>query len=149
HLQKGHGVSFADWDCDGDLDLFAVMAGGMPGDKGYNVLFQNPGHGRHWLKLKLVGTRTNRAAIGARIQIDVKGADGKVRSIHRMVGSNGSFGGNSLVEHVGLLDARSVAQVMVTWPGSKTKQTYRDVHADQEIVITEGAEAFKVLRLPQ
>ncbi len=62
HLQKGHGVSFADYDDDGDLDLFVVLGGGYPGDRGYNALFQNPGHGHHWLKVKLVGTKTNRAA---------------------------------------------------------------------------------------
>ncbi len=77
HLQKGHGISFADWDCDGDLDLFCVLGGAFPGDQAYNVLFQNPGHGRHWLKVKLVGTRTNRSAIGARIQADLKDADGR------------------------------------------------------------------------
>ncbi len=65
HLQKGHGVSFADWDCDGDLDIFVELGGGFPGDQSYNVLFQNPGHGRHGLKVKLVGTRTNRSAMGA------------------------------------------------------------------------------------
>ena len=68
HLQKGHGVSFADWDDDGDLDLFVVLGGGYPGDRGYNALFQNPGHGRHWLKVRLVGTKTNRSAIGARLR---------------------------------------------------------------------------------
>ena len=56
HLQKGHGVSFADYDADGDLDLFVECGGGSPGDKGYNALFQNPGHGRHWLDVQLVGT---------------------------------------------------------------------------------------------
>ena len=55
HLQKGHSVSFADWDDDGDLDIFVVLGSGYPGDRGYNALFRNPGHGRHWLKVRLVG----------------------------------------------------------------------------------------------
>ena len=76
HLQKGHGVSFADYDDDGDLDLFVVLGGGYPGDRGYNALFQNPGHGHHWLKVRLVGTKTNRSAIGARLQVDLAGAGG-------------------------------------------------------------------------
>src|SRR5262249_14291189 len=65
HVQKGHGVSFADWDHDGDLDLFVEAGGAAPGDRAYNALFQNPGHGRHWLKVKLVGTNSNRSALGA------------------------------------------------------------------------------------
>ena len=105
HLQKGHGVSFADWDDDGDLDLFVVLGGGYPGDRGYNALFQNPGHGRHWLKVRLVGTRTNRSAIGAKLRVDLAGP-AATRSIHRVIGNNGSFGGNTLVESIGLLDAK-------------------------------------------
>ena len=57
HLQKGHGVSFADFDDDGDLDLFVETGGAVPGDRSYNQLFRNPGHGRHWLKVRLVGTQ--------------------------------------------------------------------------------------------
>ena len=59
----------------------------VPGDKAYNALFLNPGHGRHWLKVKLVGTRTNRAALGARIQVDLERPDGLTRSIYRQVGA--------------------------------------------------------------
>jgi hypothetical protein len=145
HLQKGHGVSFADWDCDGDLDLFVETGGGVPGDKSYNLLFQNPGHGRHWLKVKLVGTKTNRAALGARIKAVVQGADGARRSICRTVGNNSSFGGNSLVELIGLSDAASVMELEVSWPTSRTRQTFRDIAADQMIVITEGAGSFKTV----
>ena len=79
HLQKGHGVAFADWDDDGDLDVFLESGGATPGDKAHNVLFQNPGHGNHWLTVRLVGTRTNRSAIGARIRVEAAGPDGASR----------------------------------------------------------------------
>ena len=59
-----------------------------------------------------------------------------------MIGNNGSFGGNTLVESIGLLDAKSVDRLTVTWPTSKTTQTFRDLAADQAIEITEGAEAI-------
>ena len=148
HLQKGHGVSFADWDCDGDLDLFVELGGAVPGDRAYNVLFQNPGHGRHWLKLKLVGTRTNRSALGAQIKVDLTGPDGTSRSVYRQVGGGSSFGGNSLVETIGLGDARSVAAVTITWPVSRSSQTFRDLKADQVLEITEGSDSLRTLAQP-
>ena len=69
HLQKGHGVACGDWDRDGDVDLFIEMGGAVHGDRYHNILFQNPGQGNHWLTVKLVGKKTNRAAIGARIKV--------------------------------------------------------------------------------
>ncbi len=148
HLQKGHGVSFADWDSDGDLDLFVELGGATPGDQAYNALFQNPGHGRQWLKFKLVGTRTNRAALGAKIRVDLKTADGQTRSIHRTIGNNSSFGGNSLVETIGLLDAKRVDLLTVSWPTSRTTQTFHDIPAGQAIEIVEGSPNYKVLSPP-
>ena len=56
NLQKGHGVSCADWDRDGDVDIFIEMGGATASDKYHNILFQNPGQGNHWLNVKLVGT---------------------------------------------------------------------------------------------
>src|SRR5262249_28106327 len=140
---------FADWNGDGDLDLFVVLGGGYPGDRGYSALFQNPGHHRYWLKVKLVGTRTNRSALGAKIRADLKQANGTTRYIYRTIGTNGSFGGNSLVETIGLSEATTVTQLTVTWPTSKTSQTFRDVQADQFIEITEGDGSFKVLPQPR
>ncbi len=145
HLQKGHGVSFADWDSDGDLDLFVEAGGAVPGDKSYNLLFRNPGNGNHWLKVKLVGTKTNRAALGATIKAVVAGHQGPVRSIFRTIGGNSSFGGNSLVESIGLRDAMRVQELTISWPTSHTTQTFRDIAADQAIEIAEGSASFKVL----
>jgi hypothetical protein len=148
HLQKGHGVSFADYDDDGDLDLFVELGGATPGDQAYNALFRNPGAGHHWLKVKLVGTRTNRAALGASLRADLVSADGRTRSIRRTIGNNSSFGGNSLVETIGLRDATRVAALSVSWPTSRTTQTFHDLPADQTIEITEGSTAIKVLTRP-
>jgi tetratricopeptide (TPR) repeat protein len=148
HLQKGHGVSFADWDDDGDLDLFVELGGAAPGDRSHNALFRNPGHGRHWLKVKLVGTTTNRSAIGAKIRVELRRPDGTARAIHRTVGNNSSFGGNSLVETIGVLDAARVAELTVSWPTSRTTQTFRDLAADQAIEITEGSASFRPLSRP-
>jgi tetratricopeptide (TPR) repeat protein len=145
HLQKGHGVSFADWDCDGDLDLFSVLGGACPGDQSFNVLFQNPGHHRRWLKIKLVGRQTNRSAIGAQIHAELKGPDGKPRSIYRTIGNNGSFGGNSLVETIGMGDAKVVDRITVSWPVTGKTQVFSNVDADQFAEITEGTDSLRVI----
>jgi hypothetical protein len=146
HLQKGHGASFADWDDDGDLDLFVEVGGQTPGDKAHNVLFQNPGNDHHWIKLKLVGTKTNRAAIGAKLRAELKSSDGRTRAIYRTVGNNSSFGGNSLVQSIGLGDATNVNELTVFWPTSQTTQTFRDLTADRTIEITEGKANYRVVR---
>jgi hypothetical protein len=148
HLQKGHGISFADWDCDGDLDLFVVAGGAVPGDRSFNLLFQNPGNGNQSLKVRLIGTKTNRSALGAQITAEVKGADGKSRSIYRTVGNNGSFGGNTLVETIGLGDATSVAELTVFWPTSGTRQTFHNLAAGQAVEITEGDDSLRPLPQP-
>ncbi len=148
HLQKGHGISFADWDNDGDLDIFSVLGGGFPGDRGYSALFENPGNGAHWLKVTLVGTRSNRTALGAKIRADIGEPGSNSRSIHRTIGTNGSFGGNSLVELIGLGKVRNVSRLTIVWPTSRTQQVFENVAADQSIVITEGDTTFKVLKQP-
>ena len=100
-------------------------------------------------EVKLVGTRTNRSALGARIRVELKGPDGaRDRSI-ASIGNNGSFGGNSLVELVGLGDAKVIDSLTVSWPTSRTTQTFHDLAADQAIEITEGSRSFKVLHQPR
>jgi VCBS repeat protein/ASPIC/UnbV protein len=146
HLQKGHGVSFADFDNDGDQDIYEVMGGVYEADHFRNVLYENPGHGNHYVKLKLVGTRTNRAAIGARIRVVVD-TPGGPREIHRAVTTGGSFGGNPLRQEIGLGDARSILEVRVTWPTSGIVQTFEDVGMDRAWTITEGVSTLSEIPL--
>jgi hypothetical protein len=146
HLQKGHGVAFADLDGDGDQDVIVKMGGGFPGDSYGISLFENPGFGNHWIKIQMVGVRSNRSAIGAKIRVDIT-EGGKQRSIYRTVGTGGSFGCNPLRQEIGIGKAEKIDAIEVGWPTSKTHQTFRDVAADQFIEITEGAQAFRPLEL--
>src|SRR3954464_7096868 len=88
--------------------IFTLPWGGAySGDFARNALFLNPGSTNHWLKLKLVGKKANRAAIGARINLTVK-TRGGARELFRTVSSGGSFGSNPLRQEIGLGDATSI-----------------------------------------
>ena len=146
-LHKGHGVAFADLDHDGDEEIVFEVGGATPGDAHALRLFDNPGHGNDWLTVKLVGVKSNRVAIGARITVTVEGASGR-RSIHRTVGPGGSFGASPLQQHIGLgANARTV-DVDVWWPVSNTRQHFSNVGKNQFIEITEFADSVKPLQRP-
>lgn len=143
HLQKGHGVAFADFDNDGDQDLFIVLGGAYLGDGFQNAFFENPGSEHHWLKVKLIGATSNRSAIGARLRIEVK-SDGKTRSIYRWIDNGSSFGGNPLRQEIGLGDTETVERLEVYWPMTGQTQIFEDVSVDQYIEIVEGASEYVV-----
>jgi hypothetical protein len=143
HLQKGHEVACGDWDRDGDVDIFIQMGGAVPGDKYHNILFQNPGQGNHWLTVKLIGKKTNRAAIGARITVITAGE--KPMTVRRHVSSGSSFGASPLQQHIGLAQADQIALLEVYWPTSGTTQVFRDIAADQAIEVTEFVESYRPL----
>jgi hypothetical protein len=148
HLQKGHGVAFADFDGDGDQDVFSVTGGAYPGDAFRNVLFENPGPAGHWLVLRLVGVHENRCAIGARIRVVVRQGDAE-RSIWRHVNTGGSFGGNPLRQHIGLGAAEQVLRVEVFWPRRGTTQVFTDVPLDSAWRVVEGQEQLAPLVVPK
>ena len=81
HLQKGHGIAFGDLDRDGDQDIFAQSGGAYVGDAFSNSLFENPGHGNRWISVRLVGVGSNRAAIGARIRVELVTEAGAPRGL--------------------------------------------------------------------
>jgi ASPIC/UnbV protein len=90
--------------------------------------------------MKLVGVRTNRAAIGARLEVHVAGAGGADRMISRVVSSGGSFGASPLTVHVGLGDATSVSKVSIYWPVSQVTQVLEHPAIDKTLVVTEPVE---------
>jgi len=139
HLQKGHGVAFADFDHDGDQDLFHQLGGFVPVDVFPNVLFENRAPStNHWLKLGLVGTRTNRDGVGARVEIHLSTPQGE-RVLHRAVGCVSSFGGSPHRLEIGLGDAQRITRIVVRWPRSAEPQVFQGVPLDAWLEITEGS----------
>lgn len=138
HLQKGHGVSFADIDNDGDQDIYIEMGGAFPGDSYQNSFFLNPGQNtNNWICLNLQGTKSNRAAIGSRIRVTFT-ENGVKRNVYRDVNSGGSFGANPLRREIGIGQATVIDEIEITWAGSQTKQVFRDIKPNQFLTIEEG-----------
>jgi hypothetical protein len=146
HLQKGHGIAFGDVDNDGDQDIYAVMGGWYSGDTFQNALFANPGTANRYITLRLKGVTSNRAAVGARIELIVAGADGE-RHIHRTVGTGGSFGSSSLQQEIGLGAAESIAALKIRWPASGRTQVFRDVPLDRVVAIREDSDSFELISI--
>jgi hypothetical protein len=137
HLQKGHGVCFADVDGDGDQDLFEELGGAVRDDAFQAVLFENPGHGNHWLTVRVVGHATNRFGVGVRLRATIEEGAG-TRSIVTFVGGNSSFGGNSLQAELGLGQAKQLRELEVFWPTTGKTDRFTDVPLDRIVVVEEG-----------
>jgi len=141
-LHKGHGVAFADLGNNGLEDILVSIGGATPGDAHAFRVFQTPGNGNHWITVKLVGVRTNRSAIGARIHVTVENEGKPPRSIYRTVGSGGSFGASPLQQHIGLGKSAKIANLEIWWPASGTKQTFSNIGTNQFIEIKEFAKDY-------
>ena len=145
HLQKGHGICFADLDNDGDQDVFAQMGGAFVADQFANALFQNPGHGNRFIVLTLKGTQSTRSAVGARIKIEVE-TDSGLREIHRTVGGMSSFGYVPLRQEIGLGVAKKIEQITIDWPASGIRQLLEDIPVDQYLEVVEPSDASDLER---
>jgi tetratricopeptide (TPR) repeat protein len=147
NLQKGHGVSFADLDNDGDEDIFIEMGGAYIGDAYQNSLYINPGqNNNNWINLSLEGTTCNRAAIGAKIKVTFQ-ENGVVRSVYRNVNSGGSFGSSPLAQHIGIGHATIIQSIEIKWPGSHTTQVFNNIQPGQYLKIKEGSNSFSTVLL--
>ncbi|MGC9949650.1 MAG: FG-GAP-like repeat-containing protein [Bryobacteraceae bacterium] len=144
-LDKGHGVAFADLDNRGFEDILTSIGGATPGDRHVFRLFENPGNANDWIVLRLVGVKANRAAIGARIKVTVRNEGKDTRAIWHTVGSQSSFGGSPLRQHIGLGKSAEILKMEIWWPGTATPQTFTNVDKRQFIEIKEGAAAYTKL----
>ena len=124
----GRGLARLDFNRDGRVD-FAVT---HLGERSALVLNQTQTN-HHWLQIRLVGTVSERDAIGARVRVRVKSRD-----LSRWVtAGDGYLGRNEQVIFCGLGPATHVDQLTVFWP-SGVEQSFPDVAADRRLLVIEG-----------
>lgn len=147
NLQKGHGVSFADLDNDGDQDIYIELGGAFPGDAYPNSFYLNPGQNtNNWICLILKGTQANRLAIGSTIKLTFQ-EHGVKRSVFREVNSGGSFGASPLRREIGIGQATRIDELEVRWHGSKGVQVFHNIKPNQFLRITEGRDKIDAVAL--
>lgn len=129
------GTAFGDYDDDGDVDVFIVNNGGR------GVLLRNDGGNKNnWLELKLVGTKSNRSAIGAKIKI----VSDKVSQIWEVNNQSSYLSQNSLTQHFGLAKFTKVDTLNIQWP-SGLNQQFLNIPINERIQITEGVNTINNL----
>ena len=133
NVGKGHGVTFGDVDTDGDVDIYVPVGGAFIGDQWHNLFYRNNGSGNNWLTLKLVGVKSNRDGIGAKVTLHV-GED----LIYREVSGGCGFGStNSLWLEMGLGTHTAIDRLEIVWPSGQV-DTRQNIAANQMLVITES-----------
>ena len=132
NLGKGHGVAFADYDADGDVDLYVSHGGHYPGDLWKNSLYRNEGTQTQWIHIVLTGHPPNLNAIGAQARI----YSGDRSQIAQVQGGGGFGSTDSFALEFGLGNLNRVERVEIRWPSGRQEQ-YGPFDANQVIRITE------------
>ena len=126
---ESKGAAFADYDSDGDIDVFVVNQGGQP------RLYRNvtPTGASHWLQVDPVGTLSNRDGCGARLTLTTE--SGKMTRLVSC-GSTGVASGNQRAAHFGLGPSSAILALEIRWP-SGIVQEVRDIEVDRLVVVKE------------
>lgn len=126
-----------DYDNDGFLDLFVANGHNVAEVPTTSFLYRNNGNSNAWLTIKLVGTASNRMAIGAKVRVKAT-YRGQERWQRRDISGADSKNGNQLYAHLGFGDATNIDLVRIEWP-SGIVQELANVAPKQILTITEPA----------
>ena len=127
--KAGRGAVFADFDNDGDVDVFVNNVNDTPDL--YRLDLAQP---RHWLTVRLVGTASNRSAIGAR----VRATSGDSTQVQEVRGGGSYYAQNDLRVHFGLGGAARVDRLEVRWPNG-LEESWTNVEVDRVLTLREGS----------
>ena len=147
-LGKGHGATFADYDHDGDLDLFVPIGGAFPGDRQRSRFYRNPAsqmpHPNGWLHILLRASRLHPDAVGAQVLLRVTDEPtGPVQIQEVAIGGGFGVTASSILEF-GLGRRETVAEITIRWPGGGHR-VLRNVPGNQRILVVENEPGYQVL----
>lgn len=126
---SSRGCAFGDFDNDGDLDILVWNMNEPP-----SLLRNDLKSNNHWLKLKLVGTKSNRTALGATVIVTANGH----KQRQDVLGQSSFYSQNDLRLHFGLGPAAKADSIEIRWPLG-LRETYRNIPANQILTFKEGA----------
>ena len=126
--RAGRGAAFGDFDDDGSVDVVVNNVHEAP-----DLYKTVPLNGHHWLTVKLLGTVSNRSAIGARVRC----LTGATRQTQEVRGGGSYASQNDLRVHFGLGPATRVDRLEVRWPNG-LEEEWRDLAVDRVLTLTEG-----------
>jgi enediyne biosynthesis protein E4 len=133
--EGAYDSAWGDLDLDGDQDLIAPTASGIP----ERVFLSNAAeNGNHWLYLQLGGTADNTSAIGATVYATINEGTAEERTLRREANTNaGTFNQSDLPVHFGLGTATVVDTLRIVWPDGRNQWLY-DVAVDQYLPVQYG-----------
>jgi hypothetical protein len=128
------GCAFGDFDNDGDIDVVVNCVNDYP-----QLLRCDSSTGNHWIKIRTIGTKSNRSGIGARIRCVAKfpGVDQPVQQADEVRSGGSYFSQNDLRVHFGLGKATKVDLLQIRWPSGHVDEL-KNLDVDRVIYVKEG-----------
>jgi hypothetical protein len=126
---SSRGAAFGDYDNDGDVDALILNMNDSP-----SLLRNDGGNAQNWLKIKLIGTKCNRTAIGARVRV-VTGNHAQMDEVHS---GSSVMSQSDLRLHFGLGKVQTIDALEVKWPTTQKIERFTRLKANQILTIREG-----------
>src|SRR5436309_2742615 len=127
---SSRGAAFGDYDNDGDMDALVLNMNDPP-----SLLRNDGGSLQNWIKIKLIGTKCNRTAIGARVRV-ITGKHAQMDEVHS---GTSVMSQSDLRLHFGLGKAQTVELIEVKWPTTQKVEQLKQVKVNQILTIREGS----------
>jgi enediyne biosynthesis protein E4 len=134
---SSRGAAFGDYNNNGNMDVLILNLNDLP-----SLLRNDGGNKQNWIKIKLVGTKCNRTAIGARVRV-ITGKHAQMDEVH---GGTSVMSQSDLRLHFGVGKSETVDVIEVKWPTTQKIERFTQVKANQILTIREGDGIVKTFK---